>query len=92
MHLFLFTNSAQRELVSICIEENTQPQLTFLALVPWNELKIQLECSWKGKDEINTYIIQFFLTIGGGAFGSALLYSHIPMQLHMIYISTSISI
>ena len=30
MHLFLFTNSAQRELVSIC----TQLQLTFLALKP----------------------------------------------------------
>ena len=30
MHLFLFTNSAQRELVSICT------QLTFLALVPWH--------------------------------------------------------
>ena len=31
MHLFLFTNSAQRELVSIY----TRPQLTFLAFVPW---------------------------------------------------------
>ena len=30
VHLFLFTNSAQRELVSIC----TRPQFTFLALVP----------------------------------------------------------
>jgi len=30
MHLFLFTNSAQRDLVSIC----TQLQLTFLALQP----------------------------------------------------------
>ena len=30
-HLFLFTNSAQRELVSIC----TQLQLTFLALHSW---------------------------------------------------------
>ena len=31
IHLFLFKNYAERELVSIC----TWPQLTFLALVPW---------------------------------------------------------
>jgi len=37
IHLFLFTNSAQRELVSICTHytENTQQRLTFLALLPW---------------------------------------------------------
>ena len=37
MHLFMFTNSAQRELVSICTQSThkSQPQLTFLALVPW---------------------------------------------------------
>ena len=37
MHLLLFTNSAQRELVSICTvyTEYTQPQLTFLALHSW---------------------------------------------------------
>jgi len=36
MHLFLFTNSAKRELVSICTQyaEYTQPQLTFLASHP----------------------------------------------------------
>ena len=40
MHLFLFTNSAQRELVSICTHyaEYTRPQLTFLALHPWCSL------------------------------------------------------
>ena len=35
MHLLLFTNSAQRELVSICTQRYTQPQLTFLALHSW---------------------------------------------------------
>jgi len=35
MHLFLITNSAQRELISIYMyAEYTQLQLTFLALVP----------------------------------------------------------
>ena len=36
-HLFLFKNSAQRELVSICImyEEYTRPQLTFFAFHRW---------------------------------------------------------
>jgi len=42
MHLFLFTNSAQRELVSICTlyAEYTQPQSTFFALVPWRCVSI----------------------------------------------------
>ena len=35
MHLFLFTNSAEKELVSICKLEYTRPQLTFLSSVPW---------------------------------------------------------
>ena len=35
MRLLLFTNSAQRELVSICTHEYTRPQSTFLALHSW---------------------------------------------------------
>ena len=35
-YLFLFTNSAQRELVSICAQSNMQLQITFLALYPWS--------------------------------------------------------
>ena len=36
MHLFLFTNTAQRELYA----ENTQQQLTLLALLPCSILRI----------------------------------------------------
>ena len=50
MHLFLFTKSAQRELVSISTQSNTQ--LTFLALLPWFEyslsLMISVNCLIKG--------------------------------------------
>ena len=44
MHQFLFTNTAQRELVSICIMyvENVQQPLTFLALLPCIFLSIML--------------------------------------------------
>ena len=41
MHLFLFTNSIERELVSIC----TQLKLTFLALHPWDGSSLNLSCS-----------------------------------------------
>ena len=34
MHLFLFTNTAQREQVTM-YADNTQQQLTFLLLLPW---------------------------------------------------------
>ena len=35
-HLFLFTNSAQRELVSLCTQSILNMQLTFLALHSWH--------------------------------------------------------
>ena len=43
MHLFLFTNSAQRELVSICTHyaEYARQQLTFLALQPWQVRNVE---------------------------------------------------
>ena len=37
MHLFLFTNSAQKRTGFNVYAEYTQPQLTFLALVPWTD-------------------------------------------------------
>jgi len=43
MHLFFFTNSAQRELVSICTQsEYMQMQLSYLALYPCIYLSIYL--------------------------------------------------
>ena len=39
MHLFLFTNSAQREHGFNMYAEYTQLQLTFLAFVPWKQVK-----------------------------------------------------
>ena len=51
MHLFLFTNSVQRELVSICTQCITRPQLTFLALHPCSCLSSRLIlCSINGKN------------------------------------------
>ena len=41
MHLFLFTNYAKRELVSM-YAEYTRPQLTFLALVPWVNVEVHI--------------------------------------------------
>ena len=39
MHLFLFTNSAQRKHGFNMFAEYTKLQLTFLALVPWKQVK-----------------------------------------------------
>ena len=52
MHLFLFTKSAQREMVSIRAQ-SMRPQLTFLALVPGASLSIYLitaACNIQSKD------------------------------------------
>ena len=59
MHLFLFTNSAQRELVSICTQSirsrYKRTQLAFLALVLWHGRSKRIRFSW------NFEIHDFFL-------------------------------
>ena len=49
MHLFIFTNSGQRELVSVCTmyAEYTQLQLTFLALYPCLLLCLSMLNEWR---------------------------------------------
>ena len=49
MHLFLFTKSAQRELVSICVQSK-RPQLTFLALASLSMYLITAACNIQSKD------------------------------------------
>ena len=52
MHLFLFTNSAQRELVSIC-QQSIRDATTFFALQPWAQLDIQTEMFSFGRHLLN---------------------------------------